>query len=82
MMTDRLGNEIPLRIEMVNGHAVPLHPEECEPHTPSPDGYMQWHAWADRMEKTHIQRQCHGCGLWAVWEQKPDETREDGEREH
>ena len=44
----------------------------CEPHTPQPSGYVAWHEWADLMAETHVQRQCKGCGLWAVWEPKPD----------
>lgn len=63
--------DIPLRIKNVDGRTVPRCPDECEPHTPSPDGYLQWHAWAQRMAETHINRQCKGCGLWAVWEPKP-----------
>ncbi|MBZ4106130.1 hypothetical protein JYG43_23760, partial [Escherichia fergusonii] len=40
-------------------------------HTPSPDGYIEWHAWARKMGKTHQQRRCSGCGLFAIWEPKP-----------
>lgn len=39
-----------------------------ELHTPCPEGYLQWHAWADKMSKTHKQVRCPGCGLWAIWE--------------
>ena len=69
-MGDSLGNEVPLRFKWVNSEAVPLHPEECEPHTPSPRSYVPWHAWAEKMEETHVQRQCKGCGLLRVWEPK------------
>lgn len=62
--------EIPQRVKMINGHPVPKFPDECEPHTPQPHGYLQWDAWAERMDKTHNQRQCKGCGLYAVWEPK------------
>lgn len=44
--------------------------EECpvaEGHTPAPAGYIQWHAWAERMAKTHAQMECKGCGRWAIW---------------
>lgn len=71
-MTDRPGNEVPLRIGWVGGEPVPLAPGDCEPHTESPEGYLQWHAWAERMAKTHTQRQCRGCGLWAIWEPKSE----------
>lgn len=40
-------------------------------HTPSPEGYMPWMDWAERMAKTHKQVKCPGCGLWAVWIKKP-----------
>ena len=61
---------LPLRIKMVNGSPVPLDPGKCEPHTKSPDGYLQWHEWSKLRERTHIQRQCRGCGLWSIWEPK------------
>ncbi len=38
-----------------------------EQHTPCPTLYLQWHAWAARMSKTHRQQRCTFCGLWAVW---------------
>jgi hypothetical protein len=68
---------IPLRVRMEGGHPVPAEPGECEPHTDAPTGYLAWHAWAERMDKTHVVRQCHGCGLWAIWERKTvAETRQ------
>jgi hypothetical protein len=70
---DRVTVEVPLRIRWVKGHPVPAAPDECEPHTESPDDYLPWHAWAERMDKTHTQRQCRGCGLWAIW--KPREVQ-------
>lgn len=39
-----------------------------EDHTVSPEGYIQWHAWAGAMAKTHKQRKCAGCGLYTIWE--------------
>lgn len=36
-------------------------------HTPCPDGYIQWHAWARRMNRTHKQIRCTGCGRFAIW---------------
>lgn len=41
-----------------------------EDHTPCPDGYLGWHEWAEKMGKTHKQRKCSGCGLYAIWEPK------------
>lgn len=41
--------------------------QKCQ-HTPQPEGYMQWHAWADAMMKAGWrQRRCPQCGLWAIW---------------
>lgn len=39
-------------------------------HTPSPRGYLQWHAWAERIAKTHEQVRCPDCGLYAIWRPK------------
>lgn len=36
-------------------------------HTPAPSGYLQWHAWAAEMSKTHRQQRCPGCRLYKVW---------------
>lgn len=36
-------------------------------HTPDPEGYLQWHAWAARMARTHRQVQCADCGRLAIW---------------
>jgi hypothetical protein len=41
-----------------------------EDHIPCPEGYIQWHAWAEEMGKTHKQRKCPGCGLYQIWEPK------------
>jgi hypothetical protein len=46
---------------------------ECEPHTPQPASYLAWHAWAEKMAETHNPRRCKGCGLWQIWEPKPEE---------
>lgn len=47
-----------------------LHPDRCPDfwaHTPGPQGYSEWFEWADQMAPTHKQRQCPGCGLYAIW---------------
>lgn len=36
-------------------------------HTPQPTGYLAWHHWAEKKAKTHVQRKCPVCGLWAIW---------------
>ncbi len=41
-----------------------------EDHTSQPECYLQWHAWAETMSKTHKQRKCAGCDLYAIWEPK------------
>jgi hypothetical protein len=40
-------------------------------HTYGPDGYIQWHAWAGRMSKTHKQTKCKGCGYWLIVHPSP-----------
>jgi hypothetical protein len=44
---------------------------ECsnvEAHTPSPEGYVAWQAWADAMLKARwSQGRCRDCGLYAIW---------------
>lgn len=49
---------------------VPLEPGDCEQHTPHPESFRRWAEWASQMHQTHTRRQCHACGLWAVWEPK------------
>ena len=44
---------------------------ECD-HTPCPKEYLQWHEWAEEMEKTHRQIRCPHCGLWTIWVSKAD----------
>lgn len=36
-------------------------------HTPCPEGYLEWFAWAEKKSKTHRQIVCPGCGLYAIW---------------
>lgn len=36
-------------------------------HTKCPEGYLQWHAWAEGMGKTHRVKRCPGCELWVIW---------------
>lgn len=59
-MTDTL----PQRIEAAEGA------DDCDNHTPCPEGYIEWHQWAEFMSKTHTQRRCRECGLYAIWEPK------------
>jgi hypothetical protein len=37
-------------------------------HTPSPEGYLQWHAWAALMgSRGFKQLRCPGCRLYKLW---------------
>ncbi len=47
---------------------IPKESDRCELHTKAPIGYIAWHEWAEKMIKTHTQRQCNGCGLYKIWE--------------
>lgn len=40
---------------------------EVHKHTDEPDGYLQWHAWAEKKSKTHHQIKCPGCGYYVIW---------------
>lgn len=57
----------------MSGHRVCPHFED---HTPSPEGYLNWQAWAAKMAKTHKQRKCEGCGRYAIWEPKNTRNKE------
>lgn len=32
-----------------------------------PAGYVGWHEWAAKKGRTHRQRKCPTCGLYAIW---------------
>ena len=40
-------------------------------HTKAPSDYLAWHAFAERMSKTHDQIRCDGCGYWMIWVRRP-----------
>lgn len=42
----------------------------CPNHTIQPEGYLNWHSWAEEMSKTHKQIKCPGCGKYAIWIKK------------
>lgn len=52
----------------------------------APAGYIEWHEWAQRMERRgYVNERCPGCGLWKVWERKkggydPSQDRADAIR--
>ncbi len=37
-------------------------------HTRQPEGYANWHLWAERKGETHRQVRCDGCGDFEVWD--------------
>lgn len=40
----------------------------CNEHAPDePEGYSQWHYWAQQKSRTHVQEKCRGCGLYKIW---------------
>ena len=39
-------------------------------HTICPDGYVEWHEWAEKKSKHHVQVKCPNCGLWAIWRRR------------
>jgi len=39
-------------------------------HTDCPDGYIHWHEWAEKMNKSHKQIKCEKCGLFSIWIKK------------
>lgn len=32
-----------------------------------PSGYVAWFEWAEKLNKTHEQKQCPTCGLYTYW---------------
>lgn len=66
----------PKHVRFCGGGALVTDPpttDACIPHTPAPQGYVARAEWAERMSRTHEQRQCPGCGLWNIW--TPKETK-------
>lgn len=41
--------------------------DNAKRHTKCPEGYVQWHLWAEKKSKTHRTEQCPGCGLYTIW---------------
>ncbi len=48
--------------ERVRKHKGCEHPYEAD----EPSGYVQWHYWAERHQKTHKHARCKKCGLWVI----------------
>ena len=50
--------------------ARPYTKETCPDrirHTVCPEGYIQWHPWAEQKSRTHRTVKCPTCGLYAIW---------------
>jgi hypothetical protein len=45
---------------------MPDCPYEDE-HTPSPQGYVEWFEWAEKMSEDHVQVKCKGCKRYVIW---------------
>lgn len=58
------------RIKPAAPEPLPLCPNQAE-HTPAPEGYLPWWDWVAGMHRTHEQRECSGCGRWAIWYPRP-----------
>lgn len=43
----------------------------CADHTVCPEGYLAWHAWAEKKAKRHYQVRCDECGRFLIWRRKP-----------
>lgn len=56
---------------MPNLQVHPMNVDECPDgwklHTKSPSGYLAWHEWAEKKSKTHKQKRCPTCKLFAIW---------------
>lgn len=46
-------------------------------HNMGPPGYVERAEWAEKKLKTHEQKQCPKCGLWALWTKRKTMTLED-----
>ena len=41
-------------------------------HTPRPEGFLRYMAWAEAMGRTHDQERCPTCGLWVIWTEREE----------
>lgn len=68
-------SDVPAKNRKV-AHAAASRPASACPtaslHTPCPDGYAEWHEWADARATTHKQEMCPGCRRYAIWTPKED----------
>lgn len=51
----------------------PITCPDREQHTEEPImGYSGFFIWAARMDKTHRQTKCSGCGRYRIWKKRED----------
>ena len=51
-----------------------------EPGSMPPEGYVQWHEWAEAQEQAGLrQRQCGCCGLWKYPQELSATTKSSGQ---
>jgi predicted RNA-binding Zn-ribbon protein involved in translation (DUF1610 family) len=43
---------------------------QASKHTKAPEGYIDWHLWAEKKARSHVQHECPTCGFWAIWKPK------------
>ncbi len=48
-------------------------------HSQSPELYLDWMSWAEKMSKTHKQVRCPGCGLFKMWVPKAKRKKRGGQ---
>lgn len=44
-------------------------------HTKRPNGYIDWHRWAEKKSKTHRPVLCLGCDKYTIWVKKTKKDR-------
>jgi hypothetical protein len=49
-----------------------------ENHEPMPTGYVEFSVWGEKMNKTHKNVKCSGCGLYQIWELRKVSARPQG----
>lgn len=53
--------------------ACVLEQDTYKPGDPAPEGYLQWHEWAEAQHKAGLrQKQCGRCGLWRYPQEMSD----------
>lgn len=45
-----------------------------EQHEPMPTAYVEFDGWGAKMNKTHKNVKCSGCGLYKIWVERTKKT--------